>query len=243
MSLVYEYPLPVFVRRGRATTLALALSGDEATTVASGTFSLLDENGQKVITDLPLTTTGDEPTYAIGAAILDAEEFGTGYLEEWTVVIGGVEHIFERPLWLVRRIPHAMVGDADLTKIQRDILRESPTGSFVPEILEAWDQLLALLIDRGHNVTQIKNLSALRGPCVFGALHNIACVLDTGTSGAGKWATRKKDWGNERDRLLGTLRLDLDAQDDGGVDQVDAAEPGVFLMEMPAGWNRGGTIV
>lgn len=237
MTVAYASPLPRFVRRGRAYTFTLEpLDSTGTTAVTSGTFGLFDRDHATVIAASAVTVAGGVGSFALGAAVLDDEALGDGYFEEWIVQIDGEEQIFEREFTLCRRVPRAVIRDADLAAIHDDILLELPPTetTWAGKRSEAFSQLLGHLIARGHNPAEIRNFSALRRAHLAWSMMLIAEDLDTSTSGPGKWTKRATLARTERDAAIDSLALEVDTDGDGATDGIEAAEPPVVLMEIPA---------
>jgi hypothetical protein len=240
----YAHALPRFVRRGRAYTFTLdSLDSDDGTSTAATacTYSLFDEDGSAVIDAEAATITGGIASYSLLSTKLDGRSYSAGYWEEWTATIGGAEYIFEREFYLVRRVPKPTIRDADLVAVHEDILAELPPGleSWAGKRSEAWAQLMAHLIGRGHNPARIRNLVALRPVHIQWTLALVAEDLDTRTSGPGKWTKRAQAARAAVAAHLDSLGLEMDTDDDGTIDEVDAAEPGVYLTTLPRQVRRG----
>ena len=238
MSVEITYPasLPRFVRRGRAYVFVLEpLNSTGTTAVTSGTFGLFDRDHATVIPATAVIVSGGIASFALGDSVLDSEDFGDGYIEEWIVQIDGQEQIFEREFTLCRRVPRAVISDADLVAIHGEILLELPPGetSWAGKRSEAFTQLLAHLIARGHNPCEVRNFSVLRNAHLQWSMMLIAEDLDTHTSGPGKWTKLAAQARAERDKAIDTMALEVDTDEDGSTDGVEAAEPAVFLMEIP----------
>ena len=237
----YVHKLPRFLRRGRAYTLDLTPLDGASVAVTACTYSLFDSAGVVVIDGEAATVVGGIASYSLTAVKLDGEDFGSGYIEEWTATIGGDEYIFPRSVYLVRREPRAVLGDSDLSAIHSDIVLELPAGETTWRGVrsEAFAQLLAYLIGRGHNPAEIRNLAGLRAAHLWWTIVLIAADLDTTTSGPGKWAKRHAEAKASRKEALDSLVLEFDRDEDGAVDDVEAGEPGVFLTNIPGQRRRG----
>jgi len=238
-ELLYAHDLPRFVRRSRAYTFSLDSldSDDGSSTVATACdYSLFDSDGVAVIDGEACTIASGVASYALTAVKLDGEDFSAGYWEEWEATIGGERYIFEREFYLVRRVPKPVIRDTDLVAVHSDILAELPPGAetWSGKRSEAWSQLLTYLIAKGHNPARIRNLVALRPVHVQWTIALIAEDLDTRTSGPGKWTKRALSARAAVKETLDSLGLEMDDDDDGTIDDVESAEPGVFLTEIPA---------
>ena len=97
---------PQYLERARTQTVKLPLYRENALIApASGTFTLLNESGDEVISAQVVTITNSVATASVSASDIPATvSFSENWRERWALVIGGVTRTFERDAVIVRNV-------------------------------------------------------------------------------------------------------------------------------------------
>jgi hypothetical protein len=109
-------------------------------------YTLLSPTGKKLVNNQSATIDSNGTmTYTLLAShIPESIVLGEGYVEEWSVTIESVVHVFRRMISVVLRKLYPVISDEDLTAIYSDLheLLPSSLTSYQKYIDDAWYQIL-----------------------------------------------------------------------------------------------------
>ena len=236
---VWRYALPRFLMFDTSNLIGISIDEEDRQPTGS-TYTLQDPDGSKVIDAAAADNAVGGATFKVKATHLENESEGMAYLETWVLTFSATDvRTFRREVIVCVAEPHQVITDADLEAVARTLGAELPTGEDWSEQRgEAWNHLLAWLINKGWNPAAIRNLAALRLAHCYWALELIAAELDTLTAGPGKWGKRLREFKEYRRKELSELQLHVDTDGDGMPDSNRAARPQVYLSNRP-NWTPG----
>lgn len=142
------------LERAKAQSTALKIFRDGAQIVpTSGTYTLKKPTGANIVTDVALTI-NDAGTASYNHSaeeLADTLGLGEGYVQEFSLTIGGSVYLFRRMASVVLRRLYPTVQDGDLTATYTDLasLRPSSLTSYQTYIDDAWYQLLRRIKNQG----------------------------------------------------------------------------------------------
>lgn len=133
--------------RNKAQSTELSVYRDNARIVPTlASYSLIDVTGKKLVDagSASVAPTGVMTYTLLASDIPGNTNLGEGYVEEWSVTIGGVVHIFRRMCSVVLRKLYPVISDEDLSAVYSDLLELLPSTltSFQKYIDDAWYQIL-----------------------------------------------------------------------------------------------------
>ena len=140
-----------------------ARSGASLVAPTSGTFTLRSPAGVVIVTGA-VTIVASVATFTVAAGDLPSTlAYGSGYVEEWDLLIGGVTHYPRRDAYLARRALHCPVTQEDLLGSNPELLRQlgSAASSFDGWRDEVWADALNKLRGGGLWPEQIVEVSSL----------------------------------------------------------------------------------
>lgn len=144
------------LERNKTQDTSIQIYRDNAVVVpASATYSLFSRSGASLVKDVVATVDGVSGvvSYTHTASQLpETQKLGEGYLQEWSITISGVVHIFRRMTSLVLRRLYPVISDIDLISVYSDIeeLRPSSLTSYQKYIDDAWYQIIRKLRAKGN---------------------------------------------------------------------------------------------
>lgn len=119
----------------------------------AATYTLIKPTGEDLLTGATgtINVSGTVSYTHSPAQLSDTEDLGEGYVQEWTLTIGGEDYLFRRMAALVRRRLYPVVSDIDLTATYSDLdnVRPSSLTSYQQYIDDAWYQILRRIRNRG----------------------------------------------------------------------------------------------
>ena len=111
-----QIKVPELLERGKSQLSELPIYRNGALVAPTNvTYTLLAPNGTKLIDDAAATYPGNIPQYTHATNLLDDQQLGEGYIQEWNVTIGSSVYTFRRMCAVVLRRLYPVVSDADLT--------------------------------------------------------------------------------------------------------------------------------
>jgi hypothetical protein len=244
--LVARIRTPDLIERGKVQDLTLPVhDGADLRAPDSGSFRMLDENGQIIIAAGAVTVVERVATKALVAGDTSALVFSKGYVEEWALIFGTTTETIRRDAILCHRLLYPVIADDDLYDLHDDLreLLPSTRTSWEFKRQEAWNQIIGRLIRKGNLPNLIMQPWALRDHHLFLTLHLIATDLMTTESGEGKWAKlasgEESSYDKKADNAWKELQFTYDEDEDGNASrQQRAAEPQFFMTDVPE-WPYG----
>lgn len=239
-----RFGLPRFLQQGRGETLDFPVyAGPSSVAPASGTFTLLDEAGETVVTGAVVVTAGVATFVLVSTFADDVSLPVFAWRERWALVgLSGqpTPMTFERTAQLCRVAPHQVLGLEDLYRMHPEWRRQLPQAySSDPSIPvdDAWVELIQRLLGDGHIPGKILNWFAFATVHKYWAAHLICRAWQTDAPNDSRWS-RLADayWKRATEEYEQRLKLQTDSDEDGVADtpnQLDAAEPQLFLTEVP----------
>lgn len=237
--------LPRLLERGQDETVTLALyQGASIVHPTSGTYSLVNESGETVVSGAVSVAVDGVASYAVGGASTADRDYSDRWLEEWALVVGGVTHRVQCDAMNVRRKLYNVVTQDDLKRRHPQIVAEnlSPESEdFTGQIDEAFEEFERELINKGNRPNLILSPWSCRA-CVL-ALALAYVFRDAITNATGesdRFRDMAKHYMNEYESKFPKLTYRVDASEDGTVsDQRPAAQPVVFLSATPRATRSG----
>lgn len=249
MSIYARARLPVFLQKGQAATRALdvrnASNGRAETT--GGTYTLLDAQGNTVLSALALTVTAGAPSASVPSTFADAYTLPQhAWRERWSLegITGEPDPTtVELEVLVCRQAPVRHVSLADLYELHSTWPRQVTAARTEPgTYLEtAWNEMVGRMLGQGLLPHRTLNWWAAAIVHQYWAASLICRDFhaDTGDNVWGKLADEYWKRSQEEYKLLATAK---DDDEDGVADtpgQLDSAEPQLFLTDVPAyDWER-----
>lgn len=154
MSLTHRQSLPAMIEKGRDTAITIDVySAASAQQTASAATLKLYAGTELVLDGVAATGFGPPATYTVAAAVTTDRAVSADWLAVWTLTIGGADHIFRQPIYLVNHLLHDVITDTDLTDLHSDLdsLRDSANmTTFEPYRTRAFERVQRMLIKRGN---------------------------------------------------------------------------------------------
>lgn len=158
------------LERAKAQTTSITIYRDNAVVIpSSASYTLKSSTGSKLVDSGSATIDGDSGvvTYTHSAEELPSSKtLGEGYLQEWSMTIDSVVHIFRRMTSLVLRRLYPVISDIDLTSVYSDLqeLRPSTLSSYQKYIDDAWYQIIRKIRAKGNFEYLVMSSEALYEP-------------------------------------------------------------------------------
>jgi hypothetical protein len=199
----------------------------------SGTITIFDGAGTKVVDAQPVAVVGSVATYTYAAPV--GLELGHRYRVEWSLVVVGVDVEVTNSAEVVRRRLYCPISDIDLFRVAErldpngdaPITRRTDFGDF---ITEAWTQTLRKLRQAGRRPDLVIEASDLREVVLYKALELIFLNLSHSLNPAYlDLANRYKDTSADAWNDV-TLVYASDDDEDADLDQPAAAPASVWLV-------------
>lgn len=246
---------PAYHPKGLARTAVIEvdLDGAPVSAPSAATYTLRDAAGTAVtgLSAAVATPAVGGASIAIGASVLDNESYSSDYTETWALTMGGVVYLFDRVAVICRVPPIAPLTVADLQRAHPDLVGDwlLPSGltSWQPFIDEAFDELIARLLEHGTGPHLIASWSVVRRVLKRMALLEIATHLAMSRDGSTRWADLAAVLGASADEprsveaAWASLFVRLDRDENGAVDTDDdlQSRPGVYAAAVASPAGRG----
>ena len=232
------------LERGKAVTVKLPVYRDGALhPPSSGTYTLLDEGGNKVIDAQAVTITDSIAEYDIAAiALPTTKHLSDGWLEKWSLVGGdGYTYDFQRTAALARTSLYPVISDDDFTILYSDLasIRPASLTSYQNVIDESWYQLIQRIRMQGNIEYLILDSQALRQAHINLALYLIFRDMDIGM-GEGRWFELAKEHQALYEAEYNRINFRYDEDQDGQLDDSRrrAIRPIMYTSAPPARYRR-----
>ena len=144
------------LERAKAQNTSIVIYRDNAAVIpSSATYTIKTPTGSKLVDSGTASIDGVSGvvTYVHTAEELPkSKTLGEGYVQEWSITIDSVVHIFRRMCSLVLRRLYPVVSDIDLTSVYSDLqeLRPSSLTSYQKYIDDAWYQIIRKIRAKGN---------------------------------------------------------------------------------------------
>jgi len=215
---------PELLQRNRANTATCPVErGGVAATVTAATVTI--KQGSATL----LTSAADSlapPTLSVSAATLAGLAYGLGYTIEWSLTIGGVAYVFDRPLAVCRRALYPVVKQSDLTDLHGTITTIMPSGQTVQGWIDlGWRQIQRRIIAAGHLPQTNVEPDSLRDIHTFLSLHLLFTSWSTSLNSGGgtnRWAELAREYHEKAERAWRGVAWLTDADEDGVPDSTTA---------------------
>jgi len=235
------------LERGKAQETTLPIYRDGAlVTVSAVAYSLYKPDETTITDGAAGTYPGNVPTYNHSAGDMAASlQLGEGYLQEWTVTIGGNPYTFRRLAAIVRKRLYPVISDVDLfsTYKQLSSLMPSTITSYQDYIDEAWYTIIQRMRQEGGGLEYLVMSSES-----FRAAHlslSLYYIFRDFHSSLGQSSGRYLDLANEMYRqYLGEwkqINFIYDSSHDGFPGEPNtrrAKQPVIFLNRTGSAWRR-----
>jgi hypothetical protein len=230
-----RFPLPEFLVRAQDNDIEAAIYRDGAISApTSGTVTIYDEAGTKVVDGAAITVASSKATYTVTAATLpDTKGLSDLWQIRWALVMSdGQTYTFIREAHLVRLRLYPVISDSDLEAMHGDLSRwKARTGGNLQGYIdEAWTQLQTALLQMGRRPWLVLSSSALRSPHLYLALSLVFRDFAT-SAGNGRFGELSEDYHRMYEQAFGTLSIRYDSDETGlpSSDEVESAAGVVFL--------------
>ena len=222
MPYTLRHGLPQMIERAKMQTVRASVYLDgQAVTPDSGTYTLLDSNGDTV-TSGAVVASGTDATYSVGAASVPVTLLPRDdWQERWTLTLAGVEQTFHRAAYLVLRVLYPVITDADLTARHTELLKIKSryNSSFQPYLDFEWESMQRRLIAQGKRPQLILDAFAVTDYHIFRTLH--AIFTDAYTSSGGQYAALSAYYAEEAEKSWNRLQFRYDTNEDNNIDGSD----------------------
>ena len=230
-----RFPLPEFLVRAQDNDIEAAIYRDGAISApTSGTVTIYDDAGTKVVDGDAITVASSKATYTVTAATLpDTKGLSDLWQIRWSLVMSdGQTYTFIREAHLVRLRLYPVISDSDLEAMHGDLSRwKARTGGNLQGYIdEAWTQLQTALLQMGRRPWLVLSSSALRSPHLYLALSLVFRDFAT-SAGNGRFGELSEDYFRMYEQAFGTLSIRYDSDETGlpSSDEVESAAGVVFL--------------
>jgi len=240
-------PFPSFIERNRDQVVDLSIYRDGALVApVSGSYTLIDANGDAVVSAAAVSIVADVAQYAIPAATLpDTLQVGDGWQEEWALTFSdSVVRTFRRSACLVLRALYPVVTDADLLACYTDLddLRPNGMTSYQGFIDESWRRVVGRLVSKGSFPFLILEPWALREYHLETTLALIFSDFGTSVGEGGRYIELSEAHKRTAASAWRNMNFIYDADHNGKPGKKGrrvAAEPVIYLSNAPRGrWGH-----
>lgn len=233
--------LPVFLTRGRANAIAIAVldSAGDAASPSSGTIDVWNASGVKVV-DGAVVGTAPPSAYTVLAAVLPTTEpLSDNWQVGWNLTIGGVVHRFIQPAHLVRWTLKAPVVESDVTARHSEASDLLAAGQDLSDVITAaWEWVLRRLLQRGRMPWLILDSFALFDVHLAKTLHLLYLDAHASVGGSGKYLEMAREYESATEREFAAARITYDESRDGLPDSSEDGSSAVGAIYM-GGPGRG----
>lgn len=157
----------------------------------SGTLTVWNGSGQKVIDAAAITVASSIATYAVTSAMLAAQTYSDGWRFEWTLTLTGdsTPATFRNDGSLVYRRLYPVVTDADILRMHSDMTRRLPSTktSYQDYLDEAWIVVETELLKRGRRSYLNISPSSLRQWHIYLTMSGIFRDFAVGGEASAEW--------------------------------------------------------
>ena len=230
-----RFPLPEFLVRNQDNEIEAAIYRDGAISApTSGTVTIYDETGSKVVDGAAVTVASSKATHTVTAATLpDTKSLSDLWQVRWALVMAdGQTYTFTREAHLVRLRLYPVISDTDLEAMHGDLSRwkARTSGNLQSYIDEAWIQLQARLLQMGRRPWLVLSSSALRSCHLFLSLGLVFRDFAT-SAGAGRFEELSEDYFRLYEGAFSTLSIRYDNDETGlpGDNEIESAAGVVFI--------------
>ena len=174
--MIVPHTLPRLVQIGVAQALTLTVTNDAGTQQTATAATLTVKLGEATLVDaVAATSLGPPASYTLPAATTTGYGPSMGWLEKWSVTIGGVVYPFSRSGYLVRRLWFPTITDGDLTVLHAELTDHIPAGTadYSGYRGRASDKIQRDLLKKGKRAWLIFDAWALTDAHVALSLHYI----------------------------------------------------------------------
>lgn len=234
--------LPDIIQSGRPCTVSITLTTSGATvTPSAATFTLYTPGQTAPVLDAVSATISGAGvvSYNIAAAVLDptlsGRNFGPGWLEVWTLTVGGVDLTYNRPAALSIRPIVPTVSDDTLLAEHPDMIAYAVQGTTTLQTVReaAWGDIVRRWLQAGGSTWNIAD---------SGLFHEAHRELSLSKF----WRNTAKSQGNESLVELGEshrkayeaawtrISVQYDRDQDGRIDDPDDIEPNPVVIHRSA---------
>ena len=235
------------LERGKAQETTLPIYRDGAlVTVSAVSYTLYKPDETTIKDGATGTYPGNVPTFSHSAGDMASSlSLGEGYMQEWTVTIGGSPFTFRRMAAIVRRRLYPVISDVDLfsTYKQLSSLMPSSITSYQDYIDEAWYTIIQKMRQEGGGLEYLVMTSES-----FRQAHlnlSLYYIFRDFHSSLGQSNGRYLDLANEMYRqFLGEwkqINFVYDTGHDGFADDANeriSKQPVIYLNRSGSNWRR-----
>jgi hypothetical protein len=233
-----RYRTPHNIVRDRDPTLSLFTRlGGAAAIVTSGTITIRDADGTKIVDGDPIVPGSEgEATYALTAATVPSSlAFSCNWSVDWDLVYADGDQLFSRSAFLLRRPLHPVIDAQDIMNRHTDIV---PAGILTAaeiqiHVDDAWGDIQGWLIADGHPPQKVLSAETLAEMHADHSSYKMFANLATYATGqAGRYATERDRYFKLARDNYGRLQLSEDANEDGTADgTTDSVVPLYGVVE------------
>lgn len=234
--------LPQFIERAKTQTLAADLYENGAAVVpASGTVTIYDQAGTKIVDAAVVTLTSTGVSYSLSSALVpDTLSFSDRWRVVWVLVVAGETHTIPQQAHLCRSRLYPVISDLDIYERHPDLAYQLPPNvtTWQAWIDGAFITIEQRLLADSKRPYMILSPHAVAEPHLLLTLSRICRSLATqAPAGQGRFATDAVDYLKQYDDAWGGLRFDYDFDQDGLLaddEENVGAEPVVYLNNPPS---------
>ena len=232
-----------WIQRATAQTIqAPVYHNGELVAPTSGAVSVIDPNGTAHVDAQAVTVTDDIATYRILAATVPATlDLSARWIIRWVLIIGGTTYTFHRDAALVRSRVYPVITDLDLERRHTELREWKPRdrSSFQPQIDEAWDMIMARLMEDGKYPYLILSPHSLRTVHTYGTNEILFTDMASALNNNGKYAAMAAMYGKKYEAAWDRLVFNYDTDQDGRIDDEEEGLAGVpvLMTNRPGNWG------
>lgn len=213
-------PGPEMIERDKATRLRCEVWYEEARVKpTAGTVLVRDSAGATVVT---AAITGNDASgnayYDLLAASVPATlSPSSRWMVEWTLTFADLQvHTFRRDAHLVLRRLYPAINAADLTRRHHELASLVPRmkTSLQDYISDAWEELLARLVEDGRYPQRIMSPGALAEVHKALALHRAYFDCQNDVNGEDVYGRKAAYWMEQYEQKWSRMRFNYDHDDD-----------------------------
>ena len=212
---------PTMIEKNKDQDVAVTIErAGAAASVSSATFSVYDQDGAAIKTDVSCTVSGGTATGAIAAADTADAVLSRNWLLQFDVTIGGKVYRFYNDAVLCKARLYSPIGQTDLIARHSDVVSLVATSkaNLQDYIDTAWSDITGQMYSDAVPFWRFRTPSALRGPmfarCFELIFRDYSTLFDAGD----RYSVLSDKYAEQYDREMERLRSKMDKDEDNILD-------------------------
>lgn len=207
-------------------------------------YTLRNESGETIASGAVSVSVDGVASCAVDGALTADRDYSENWVEDWLLVVDGVEVRIQSDAMLVRRKLINVVTQRDLERLHAQLASEQlPTGvdDFSEPIEEAFEEFQRELINRKNRPNLIISAWSCRACVMALALSYIyRDAITNATGDTDRFEKLCAFYAKEYAKRFPALTYKVDAAEDGIIaDKRESAQPVLYLSATPRASRRG----